>query len=555
MLTPRFHHLKDRPVVYLSAEYAIEEGLPFYAGGLGVLAGDFLLEAGSQGLPVVAIGLFYRRGFETFNFASPKADIDLAHHGFDLVKGKNSQPLLLQVELDHNIILVQVWEKSYGTARLYLLDTAVAKNSPADQMIAGFLYPKDFKTKLMQEVVFGVGAVKLLRSLSLRPSIYHLNEGHTAFAVLALAVEYLHDHPEVTDFADALAKIKPEIVATKHTILPGAGLFFSRTDFEGILDQYLRRHNVSFEDFCDIGSWEREPQIFSMTKFLLNTVSRANAVSQLHAKFEKLIHKGSQLFPITNAVNLKRWQAPEFHGTDPKALSDHELWRIHTAYRKALVHLVSEETGNQLDPAALTVVWARRFAAYKRPTLLFRNPKRLMKLMTNRNRPVQFIISGQPNISDEEGIASLKEILKYTQSPDFAGKVVWLPNYSLGLAKKLVLGADIWFNTPERGKEASGTSGMKSMSNGGLQISSRDGWVDEVDWQELGWILPEPEPGTQSKIYDILEREVVPLFYGRDSEGLPREWIRMMRSSMLLTQKEYSTKRMLEEYYNKLYFP
>lgn len=550
----RFQHLSERPIAFFSAEYVLEDDLPLYAGGLGVLAGDFLLEAGQEGLPMAAVGFLYRRGFETYNLAVASGVLpDPDKLGFELLKEQEGEPMLLAIELGHNIIYVQVWKKIYGTVHFFLLDTAVPKNSPADQEIAAFLYPKDFKTKLTQQVVFGIGAVKLCRKLGLRPSIYHLNEGHTAFVVLALIVEYLHDHPEVTDFAVALEKIKPEIVATKHTILPAAGLFFSRTDFQGILDAYLRRHRVSFDDFCDIGSWEKEPQIFSMTKFLLASSVRANAVSRLHAAFEKRAHPKSELFSITNAVNPDRWQSPEFRRQDTDQFSSAELWRTHAGYRKALAEWVNEKTGAKLDPEALTLVWARRFVSYKRPTLMFSDPKRLLKLVSDPSRPLQVIISGQPNISDEEGMASLKEILKHTQNPNFAGKVVWLPNYSMALAKQLVLGADVWLNTPKPGQEASGTSGMKSALNAVLQISSLDGWVGEVSWLGRGWILPEDNP--ERRIYDMLEGEVIPLFYKRDAQGLPLEWIEMMRRSMSLVQKDYSTKRMLDEYLNKLYFP
>lgn len=573
----RFAHLVEKPIAFFSSEYALEDDLPVYAGGLGVLAGDFLLEAGQAGLPVAAVGLLYHQGFETFtplevrrqgrllvsqdtrlltglNLAADSGVApDPGRLGFELLKEEGGEPMLLGIELDHNIIYIQVWRKIYGTVHFFLLDTAVEKNTPADQAIAAFLYPKDFKTKLMQEIVFGIGAVKLFRKLKIRPSIYHLNEGHTAFVALGLTVEYLHDHPEVTDFAAALEKIKPEIVATKHTILPGAGLFFSRTDFQGILDVYLERHKVSFDDFCGIGSWEKEPQIFSMTKFLLKSAARANAVSKSHATFERKAHPQSELFSISNGVNLDRWQAPEFRERALHQIPDEELWQVHSHYREALIRRINEKTGTPLNDSALTVVWARRFAAYKRPTLLFKNPERLLKLLADRTRPIQFIISGQPNISDEEGISLLKEIFQHTQNPSFAGKVVWLPNYSLALAKKLVLGADVWLNTPMRGLEASGTSGIKSAANGGLQFSTHDGWVDGIDWQGRGWILSEAD--IESRLYDMLEGEIAPLFYERDAQGLPLQWVQMMRSSMALIQKQYSTKRVLEDYLSKLYFP
>lgn len=552
---PEFKHLEDRPIAFFSAEYALEDDLPIYAGGLGVLAGDFLLEAGAQGLPMAAVGLFYRRGFETF---TPQAVAGVLANpgqaGFSLLRAGEGQPLLVEVEVGGRIVFVQVWKKSYGSVELFLLDTDVDRNPSADRSLTEFLYPREFQTKLLQEVVFGLGGIKLFRKLGVTPALYHLNEGHTGFAVLGAIVEYMHEHPDTKDFTSALDHLRPQIVATKHTILPGSGLFFSRSDFHGILDVYLSRHKLSFDSFCSIGAWENDPNIFSMTKFLLQSAARVNAVSQAHALFERQIHPRSQLFPITNAINLERWQAPKFSGEALGLLSDQDFWKIHTARRQALVDFVKSKTGaSLLDPGALTLVWARRFASYKRPTLLFSDARRLKRIVSDAKRPVQIVISGQPNASDEEGIGFLKEILSHTKQQPLAGKVVWLPDYSIKVAKTLVLGADLWLNTPRRGQEASGTSGMKSAANGGLQFSTPDGWTDEIDWSGRGWILTEDH--IETRLYDILEKEIIPLFYERTAQNLPLRWIEMMRRSVKTVQDQYSTKRMFREYLEKLYFP
>lgn len=550
----QYEPLESKAIAFFSAEYALEDNLPIYAGGLGVLAGDFLLEAADEGLPVVAIGLFYRNGFKTFRFDSaPNAALDPASSGFTLLADEAGTALKLEVELDNHRIAIQVWTKTYNTVRLFLLDTNVEPNSLSDRAITAFLYPTEFRIKLLQEIIFGIGGVKLLRRLGIFPAVYHLNEGHAGFVALALIIEYLHDHPDEKNFEAALQKTKHLIVATKHTVLPESGLFFTRKDFQGMLDVYLSRHHVKFEDFCALGQFEQNPELFSMTKFLLKSAIRANGVSHLHAFFEKQIHAPSELFPITNAIYPQRWLSPLLAKKNPSALSDQELWKLRARQRQILLEFLKQKTNTTLNPEALTIVWARRFAAYKRPGILFNDLQRLEGLLSQKNRPVQIIIAGQPNVSDEHGIKLLKDLVAYTQMSAFKNKVICLPEYSPAIARELVRGADLWLNTPVRGKEASGTSGMKSALNGGLQFTTSDGWADEVDWGDKGWVLPESDP--EAALYDMLEQEIIPLFFERDPTGLPQNWISRMRKSMQFVSENYTTRRMLEEYLAKLYFP
>lgn len=546
--------LESTPIAFFSAEYALEDNLPIYAGGLGVLAGDFLLGAAHESLPVVAIGLFYRNGFETFRSGSaPHAALDPVSSGFTLLTDEAGTALKLEVELDNRRVAIQAWTKTYNTVRLFLLDTNVKPNSFSDRAITAFLYPAEFRIKLLQEIIFGIGGIKLLRYLGIFPAVYHLNEGHAGFVALALVIEYLHDHPDEKNFEAALQKTKHLIVATKHTVLPESGLFFTRNDFQGTLDAYLSRHNVKFEDFCALGQFEQNPELFSMTRFLLKSAIRANGVSHLHAFFEKQIHAQSELFPITNAIDQKRWLSPLLAGKNPSTLAGQELWNLRARQRQILLGFLQQKTNITLNPEALTMVWARRFAAYKRPGILFNDLKRLEKLLFPKNRPVQVIIAGQPNVADEDGVKLLKHLAAYTQLSAFKNKVICLPEYSLAIARELVRGADLWLNTSVRGKEASGTSGMKSALNGGLQFTTSDGWADEVDWGDKGWVLPESNP--EAALYDMLDQEIVPLFFERDGAGLPQNWISRMRRSMQFVSENYTTRRMLQEYLSKLYFP
>lgn len=551
---PKYKSLETRPVAFFSSEYAFDDTLPIYAGGLGVLAADFLQEAGAAGLPVAALGLFYEKGFEAHLVDQTPVLPNPAANGLEILLDARGRELIVNMELDDHIVAVRVWRKIFGSVHLFLLDTNVETNQPADRAITANLYPSNFQTKLLQEIVFGVAGIKLLRQLGISPSIYHLNEGHTGFAALTLAVEYLHDHPEEKKFSEALRKVRPLIVATKHTILPGSGLFFTRDDFRNILAAYLKRHHIGFDDFCAIGSWEKNPDIFSMTKFLLQSASRASAVSRLHAIFEKTVHPDSRLFPITNGVNQRRWQIPELADQAPdKNLSDGKLWKVHAAYREKMAEMIHVRTGKKLDPQAMTVVWARRLAAYKRPTLLLSDPARLARLIQNRTRPVQFIIAGQANRADKEGLLLREKILHFSTQPEFFGRLLYLDNYSLQTAEYLTRGADLWLNTPERGKEASGTSGMKASLNGILQFTTPDGWADEINWQDIGWLLPDSEP--ENAIYDILEKEILPQFHERDEQGLPLKWLARMKKTINLVQNQYTTSRMLSEYISKLYFP
>lgn len=485
-------------VAYFCLEYAIEDDLAIYAGGLGVLAGDLLLEAGQQGRDWTGIGLLYAK-------SSPES------FGFQRL------PQVF-IPIENQEIKVQAWIKKYGSARLILLQA-----SP----ITDCLYCPDDLNMLKQQIILGFGGVKLLKGF--KPDIFHLNEGHTAMAILALAGEFAKSNPGVS-LKSALESIKPKVVVTKHTILPRAGLHLPWELVQKYLGPILEKYKFSFTDLVSVSRHKNDPDLFSTTQLLLNFSARSSAVSLPHAQFEKVIHPGSALLPIVNGVNQKRWQSSNFKLENKKDLAGYLLSRFQM----------------EINPQALLIIWARRFALYKRPTLLFSDLMRLKQIVNIPGREVQIIIAGKISSQDPESKKMAREIGKVCQQPDLSGKVFFVPQYDIPLAKKLTAGADVWLNTPMPGQEASGTSGMKAGLNGALQLSTADGWMVEQNWQEFGWILF--EENIKANIYNVIEKEVIPLYFDH-----PEQWQERAKKTRKLIEEKYTTVRVLQDYFHKLY--
>jgi len=538
-------------IAFFCAEYGIEDSLPLYAGGLGILAGDFLFEAGDMKVPFVAVGLFYNGGFARDRDFEGDREQELKHTGFQKVRTEKNQPLIIEINIENRTVGAQVWTHTYGSARLYLLDTDVEMNAPQDRKITHRLYDPDTGTRILQELVLGVGGVKLLRTLGIVPDIYHLNEGHTSFVALALAAEYLLDNPQESSFTAALQQMRSKIVATKHTILSGAGIFLQREQFKKIIHEYFEHHRIDFDEFFSLGNDKQDPDTFSATRFLLKSSIRSNGVSMLHTIFEKHKHQNSPLIPITNGVYAKRWRSSHWPEEGQSVLTDGDIWSIRNTLRKELLDHVKKLTKVELNPEALTIVWARRITAYKRPHLLFSDLARLAKIVAHAKMPVQFIVAGIAHEADKEGMAMAEKIKAHTNDPSLQGKVVYLPRYSIDDAKKLVGGADVWLNTPTRGVEACGTSGMKSALNGGLQCSVSDGWFEEVDWQDMGWVLP--DENTDAALYETIENVIAPLYFKRNAENIPEGWIKQIRSTTHTIKERFTATRMIHEYLRKLY--
>ena len=413
--------------------------------------------------------------------------------------------------------------------------------------IVASLYPKEFEKKLSQEILHGIGGLRLIKALDIHPSIYHLNEGHTAFALMALAAE---NSEKLGGFTQALEKFKQFVVATKHTPLPDAGLFFSKNDAQIYLDAYFKEMKIPLDDFFSQGIMEADASIFSTTRFLVRNAVRANAVSKMHAFEERRLHVHSTLFAITNGVSRDRWQSDKLK--DAALLKPEVLWREHMKHKMELAEVVKKNSGQELIPNALTLVWAKRLTPYKRPELIFSDPEKLFNLLSNPNMPVQIIISGDANLSDERAVTLLSAITSALEEDFFKGKIIYLPRYSMTLAKALSKGGDIWLNTPVPEREACGTSGMKACLNGVLNLTTNGGWVAEARHQNIGWVLG--EENLSSQIYRTLEEEIIPLYFDRP-KGVPLGWIEKMKVAVSEIEKNYSAKRMLDDYVSKLYFP
>ena len=537
---PEYRHLESTPVAFFCAEYAFDEDSSMYAGGLGVLAGDFILESAGEGLPFVAIGLRY---------GGSKSSIRAK--GFTLIE-KDGVHTLVEVPCGEEIVKARVWARQFGkSVYLLLLDTNIIENSPENQVITDHLYDSNLETRLKQGLLLGIGGVRLLSQLGITPSIYHLNEGHTAFAAFELIVEYLRNNG-TRGVEAALSSIREKVAATKHTIFSIAGLSMEEDKFISLVGPYCKKNNISVRDIFKLGKDRNVEKVFSTTQFLLNCAQRQNGVSVLHTVFEKLAHPDSVLFPITNGVYQKRWQAKAWL-RGPKGetrLANETMWETKKNLRKRLVNFVAIKTGVRLDPDACTIVWARRFTRYKRPELLFSDLPRLKKICAHSAK-VQFIIAGEAHESDVAGQKMVDEIKAITKDPVFNNQIIYLEDYSVTVARELTLGADVWLNTPEKGFEACGTSGMKAGLNGTLEASVSDGWIDEVDWSDIGFILSEDD--TARSVYDTIEKEIIPLFYRREPGGLPLEWIRRMRDTQSIVESGFTAKRMLHDYLTRAY--
>ncbi len=492
----------SKKIAFISAEFGIEDNLPIYAGGLGVLAGDFVIEAGKMGLDFTAVGLFY-------NGASPSPQTA----GFTLY------PLTL----DLFGTTVNVWRKIYGSAKLFLLDAGEATR---------VLYGPDHVAMFKQQIILGFGAVKLLKLINSVPDIWHLNEGHTALTALALACEVKADHPSYV-LTDIINSIKPRIVATKHTILSAAGLHLPWEETSKYLEPIIKTYGITIDEFIPLASLRNNPAYFSTTQLLLSSAIRMNAVSMIHADYERGVHTDSKLFPITNGVSPDRWES--------KAKTKEEN-------KTVLFDYLNKNFGLTLNPNVLTIIWARRLATYKRPHLLFEDIGRLSKLVNQPSRPVQVIVAGKANPVDFEGQGVAGKIMEACGRPDLKNKVVFIPQYDLALSKMLVAAADVWLNTPLTGQEACGTSGMKAGLNGTLMLSTADGWMAEPNWDNVGWILT--EHGIVENLYSFIETLIAPLYYDNKTE-----WQSRMQKTKEIVVNNYLSSRMVTDYYKKLYFP
>jgi starch phosphorylase len=611
--------LAKAPVAYFCAEFGLHESFNIYSGGLGILAGDHCKEASDLGLPFVGIGLFYRRGFfkqmvdaegrqEHF---SPTLDPAILPLKRILKDGK---PLCVSVELEGRMVTVAAWLAEVGRAPLVLLDTDLPENAPEDRPITSQLYTSGRDMRLHQELVLGVGGVRVLRALGIEPGVWHMNEGHSAF----LLVERLREHMNAgVSFDDALAKIKQCSVFTIHTPVPAGNERFWGEHCVKVLSPMLKGSKVPLEAVMQLGQGvDKDRNYFDMTAFGLRLANGKNGVSLLHGHtaddtWRKITR--SPIIGVTNGVHMPTWLGEKMKELFAKAggdfsemsrmdvaatgqggrgrwekvmsLNAKDVWDAHVAQKKHLIEFARERMAEQhkrhgkgpseirttlaaFDPNAFTIGFARRFATYKRASLVFSDEKRLMKLLQSKDKPVQIVFAGKAHPADRAGQKLIAKIYQQTQSARFAGKVFYIEEYDMEVGRALVQGVDMWLNNPRRPLEASGTSGMKAAANGVPNMSILDGWWDEAADVRAGFhngfVIGDRHMATREDVQDkndavdlyrVLETEVLPLFFDRTAADVPEGWVKVMLNSIASCAYDFSTMRMLEDYTSKLYIP
>lgn len=605
---------KDMGIAYFSAEYGLHESLPIYSGGLGVLSGDHLKSASDLGLPLYGVGLLYRQGYfrQYLSADGWQQEIypenDFYNLPLSLEKDENDDPLLVEVELPDKILYAQVWRVNIGRIELFLLDANIERNGHEERMITSQLYGGDKETRIKQEMLLGIGGIRTLEKLELNIHVFHMNEGHSAF----LALERIRCFMEKKGITlkEAIQIVQATNIFTTHTPV-SAGI--DRFDSKMVL-RYLhpiqKKIGMTDDELLNLGSEHNgeDHQVFSMASLAIRLASYCNGVSKLHGKVSRKMWKN--MWPnipieeipidyITNGIHIKSWMSDEMSRLFDRyigptwreqyrfddltnrvsSIPNSELWRSKERLRERLVtfarsklkkNLVDtgaarseiERADEVLDPEALTIGFARRFATYKRATLIFRDPKRLAGILNNKERPVQLIFAGKAHPQDMHGKEFIKEIIHLARKEEFHNRLIFIEDYDLNIARYIVQGVDVWLNTPQRPHEASGTSGMKVPINAGINLSILDGWWDEGYNRKNGWAIGHGEVYDDIEyqdriegeaLLDLLEKDVVPAFYERGPDDLPRQWIEIMKNSMISVVPVFNTYRMVKEYMEKFY--
>jgi len=539
----------QHPIAYFCAEYGLESRLPIYAGGLGVLAGDTLKAAADANLPMVGIGLLYH-GQAAHQHITAEGLQQEQDHFFDPVDAGlehvyvDDQPLFVHVHLTELDIWLQCWQKKIGPGvTLYLLDTHNDQNASSQRDIMCALYSGTQEEVVKQQLLLGIGGVKLLKSLGIKPCFFHVNEGRPAFLHWQLVRQYMDEHG--VDHYQARQHAIKHTVYTNHTLVGAGNQSYPRWLIGKYAAYYADKMGISLDELLADGIGQ-DPDRFEVTTFALNTSARASGVSRIHTSLSEQTWPRYDWVNVTNGVHLPSWQDRQL----PQLVDDRAgLWRRRLDNKHQLNQFVIERTGYGFDPNRLVIGWARRIAGYKHLEWLFADVERLRALLANDQRPVQLLVAGKAHFLDDGGKRLLQEVIGYMQR-QLSGWALFIPDYDLDVARRLVQGSDVWLNTPEPGMEASGTSGMKAMANGALSLSVADGWVPEVDWSDKGWIIDPAQPS--QSIYTLLERDIVPLYYQRDQQGLPLEWLERMGRSIRQAE-QFSAARMVREYVDRLY--
>jgi starch phosphorylase len=603
-------------VAYFSMEYGLDVSLPIYSGGLGVLSGDHLKTASDLGLPLVGVGLLYQQGYFQ-QYLNPDGfqqefypENDWYTMPVHLLMNEKGEAAKITVDIGSDNVSAQLWEVRVGKTPLYLLDSNIEENPAKHREITATLYGGDEDMRIRQEILLGVGGIRALKALDLNPAVTHMNEGHSAFLGLERIRTLIRERK--LSFSEAQQAVWPANVFTTHTPVPAGNERFSVDLMAKYFKGFAEQLGLPWKEFLGLGreNPDNDQESFCMTVLALKLAAHANGVSKLHGKtsrrmwrnlWPELPEEEVPIISITNGVHprtwishnmidlLDRYLGPQFQEnpaefevwTHMDRISDEELFRTHERRRERLVAFVRQRLRQQLQrrgfpeaeiqmaedvlsPYTLTISFARRFATYKRANLLLQDPERLIRLLTDGERPIQLIFAGKAHPHDLKGKELIRELIHFAQDPQLRSQVVFLEDYDMTIARYLNSGSDVWLNTPRRPLEASGTSGMKAAMNGVLNLSILDGWWDEIYTPECGWAIGSGEEYEDQELqdeieskaaYDLLEREIIPLFYTRGRDGLPRPWVKHMKASMAQVGREMNSHRMLIEYSEHFYLP
>ena len=603
-------HAGER-IAYFSAEFGLHNSLPIYSGGLGILSGDHTKEASDLGIPLVGVGFMYPQGYFRQRIPSHGwqeavyEQIDMSEAPIRPVQDGHGNDLKVSVNLGDRPVYARIWNVKVGSVDLYLMDTDVDDNDPWNRELSARLYSGDSEVRIRQEIMLGIGGVRTLRLLGIAPQAWHMNEGHSAFLVLELIRERVADG---MSFAEARAAVREETIFTTHTPVPAGHDAFPFHMMEQYFHNYWEQLGLGREEFLALGEHQEAwGTAFNMTVLALRMAGQVNGVSELHGEVSREMwqsvwpERSVEEVPIThitNGVHLPTWLPSEVRALFKKYLGpdwlqyqddpalwerlaeipDGELWDLHNEMKLKLLSFLRERvrrrwvrgaedptqvltSGTLLDPHALTIGFARRFATYKRANLIFRDLDRLRKILLDTHRPVQLIFAGKAHPADDPGKMLIQNIYTHAKHHEMGGRVAFIEDYDMHMARYLVQGVDLWLNNPRRPREASGTSGMKAAINGIPNLSVLDGWWVEGYNGANGWaISSEVQQNEEAQdwadanaIYNLLEEEIVPLFYDRDRDDIPRGWIEIMRESIRSCAPQFGTRRMLKEYTSRMY--
>lgn len=609
-----YANMDNRIIAYFSAEYGLNEILPIYSGGLGVLSGDHCKSASDLGIPFIAIGLLYKQGYFSQRINKEGwqetvfSDLNMSRLPLQPALNNEKEQVIINIELPGRIVYAKVWEVKIGRISLYLMDTDIEQNNESDRHLTARLYGGDQETRIQQEILLGIGGIRVLEVLGINAWIYHMNEGHSAF----LGLEIIRKLMQVKKLPFKAAKevAQAHIIFTTHTSVPAGNDVFPLYMIDKYFSSYWNNLGISRHQFLDMGLKVNDNQNFNMTVLALTLAGRKNGVSELHGAVTRNLY--NNLWPrvpedevpvthITNGIHTASWLSPSLKNVFDKYLGkewlekisekniwlnidkipDNKLWDIHMQAKNELIEYLRgkikhqrisngclpesiRETEYLLDPNVLTIGFARRFATYKRANLIFRNIERIKVILNNPKMPVQIIFAGKAHPADRPAHEVIKYINDIASSEGFTGKVILVENYNMALARKMVQGVDVWLNNPRRPLEASGTSGQKVCINGIINFSILDGWWCEGFNGNNGWAIGVDtfyddeyyqDNADSESLYSTLESQIIPLYYDRDTNGIPTNWLRLMKESIKSLAYHFSTHRMVQDYTNKMYIP